>query len=166
MPISAPMLFPKILSGKEIHEAICDDFVRERLQKNVLFSKLEDPRYVPNPMNIADVTVDLTNPHVVISDIYINNDGVFCDITATGIYKEFLMMLSEAMDNNRLFVSPFIKRTPQENEIITFTTYYGARPAQDSIERAKEQAKELIDYLSLDKSNYYSIKLFSYKEDT
>ena len=160
------MLFPKILTGKEIHEALEADFVRDRLCKNRLFSKLEDPRYVPNPCNIADVTVDLTKPHVLIKDIFVNTDGVFCEITPSAPYKEeFSMLLTHAMDSKTLFVCPFIKRTPQENEIITFTTYYGTRPAQSSIERAKEHGSELINHLSLDKKNFYSMKLYSYREE-
>ena len=165
MPITCPMLFPKILTGKEIHEALEADFVRDRLIRNVLFCKIEDTRYVPNPMNIADVTVDLTLPHVLIKDIFVNTDGVFCEITASAPYKEFSLLLTHEMDSKTLFVCPFIKRTPQENEIITFTTYYGGRPQQSSIERAKEHAKELIDYLLLDKKNFYSMKLYSYREE-
>jgi hypothetical protein len=165
MPITCPMLFPKILTGREIHEALEADFVRERLNKNRLFSKLEDPRYVPNPCNIVDVTVDLTRPHVLIKDIFVNTDGVFCEITASDPYKEFLKLLTHEMDNKMLYVAPFIKRFPQENEIITFTTYYGARPAQSSIERAKEHGRDLIEYLSLNKKDFYSMKLYSYRED-
>lgn len=165
MPITCPMLFPKILTGKEIHEALENDFVRDRLCRNRLFSKLEDPRYVPNPCNIVDVTVDLTKPHVLIKDIFVNTDGVFCEITASDPYKEFLKVLSHEMDNNMLFTCPFIKRTPQENKIITFTTYYGARPDQSSVERAKEHARDLIEYLSLNNKDIYSMKLYSYREE-
>ena len=165
MPITCPMIFPKILTGKEIHEALEADFVRDRLIRNVLFCKIEDTRYVPNPMNIADVTVDLTSPHVLIKDIFINTNGVFCELTASAPYKEFSMLLSHAMDSKTLFVCPFIKRTPEKNEIITFTTYYGARPAHSSIERAKEHGRDLIEYLSLDKKNFYSMKLYSYREE-
>lgn len=159
------MLFPKILTAKEIHEALEDDFVRDRLCRNRLFSKLEDTRYTPNPCNIADVTVDISKPHVLIKDIFVNTDGVFCEITASGPYKEFSMLLTLAMDSKTLFVCPFIKRTPQENEIITFTTYYGAHPAQSSIERAKEHGRDLIEYLSLNKKDIYSMKLYSYREE-
>ena len=165
MPITCPMIFPEILTGKEIHESLEADFVRDRLIRNVLFSKLEDPRYVSNLCNIVDVTVDLTKPHVLIKDIFVNTDGIFCEITALDPYKEFLQFLSNEMNSNKLFVCPFIKRTPQENEIINFTTYYGVRPAQSSIERAKEHGSELIEYLSLDKKNFYSMKLYSYREE-
>lgn len=165
MPITCPMLFPEILTGKEIHESLEADFVRDRLCRNTLFSKLEDPRYTPNPCNIADVTVDLNKPHVLIKDIFVNTDGVFCEITALDPYKEFLQLLSNEMGSDKLFVCPFIKRTPQENEIITFTTYYGARPAQSSTERAKKHGSDLINHLSLDKKNFYSMKLYSYREE-
>lgn len=139
-----PMLFPKELTGEQINELLLDDVVQERLIKKNLLSSIRSYAPInPTSTSIIDVSVDISQPHVRIKDIMVDDSGIYAMIIG-GIkeWHDFIQLLFNT-DERSLYVAPVILKTPLL-KIITFHTYVQRRDELVYMKN-REHAREIID---------------------
>ena len=140
-----PMLFPKELTGRQINELLLDEVVQERLTKKNLLSSIRSYNTAINhtSTSIIDVSVDISQPHVRIKDIIVDDSGIYAMIIG-GIkeWHDFIQLLFNT-DERSLYVAPVILKTPLL-KIITFHTYVQRRDELVYMKN-REHAREIID---------------------
>lgn len=164
------MVFPSKLTANEIHLSLLNPHIAKCMERNSIFSKIFDSRYVVNPADT--IPVDLLGPHVHINDIIVNNKGIYADLSQKMLsgLDDYIRFLNEfkSADPNSVNVIPYMIKQPGRSEsyykIISFVTFYGRNVSSQSYIRNKEQASDLLNMLGKKETSPLSVESFSYRK--